>query len=129
MKTRALLIILRSKTFRASAPFPNHLMTPREIADQRLGFFHAVTGAGFNPPLQCRKELRRLSLGHASPRCLFTRLRAVSSGGQLAAENPSLTVAVTELAGFSTCGNFRYKGIFCHFFQTVIVLATFTSRS
>ena len=98
------LIILRFKTLRASAPFPDRSMVPRKIADQRLRFFCTATSAGFNPPLRCRKELSRLSLGHASPRCLFAFLRAVSSGGQLAAEKPSLTVAVTEPPNLSMCG-------------------------
>ena len=98
------LIILRSKTLRASAPFPDRPMVPRKMADQQFGFFRAATSIGFNPPLRCRKEPWQLSLGHASPRCLFAFLRAVSSGGQLVAEKPSLTIAVTEPLKLSTCG-------------------------
>ena len=111
----ALWIILRSKTLHANMLFPDRPMTPREIADQRFGFFHAATSARLNAPLRCRREPWRLSLGHTSPWCLFPILCAVGSGGQLATENPSLTVVVTEPPKLGTCGNLWYKGTICHF--------------
>ena len=123
------LIIQGFISLRTKMLVSNHPMTIHGISDQRSKILRTTTSGGFNASLRCQKEPWQLFPGHMSPRYLFAFFTRFGSDGQLAAENPNLTVTVIKSPNLLThVIAFDIKGAICHLAQAIVVLAAATSH-